>query len=59
MNNNEEMEKLLPEVLAASGPVLCAVETDPLETVSPRVKAIPQPDGSMKSGALEAMWPEV
>ena len=51
------MEKILPEVLSAPGPVLCAVETDPNETVSPRVKAIPQPDGSMKSGALEAMWP--
>lgn len=57
MKNNEEMAKLLPEVLAAPGPVLCAVETDPEETVSPRVKAVPQPDGSMKSGALEAMWP--
>lgn len=57
MRNNREMEQLLPEVLAAPGPVLCAVETDPLETVSPRVKAIPQPDGSMKSGALENMWP--
>lgn len=57
MRDNREMEALLPQVLAAPGPVLCAVETDPEETVSPRVKAIPQPDGSMKSGALEAMWP--
>lgn len=59
MRNNREMEALLPEVLAAPGPVLCAVETDPLETVSPRVKATPRPDGSMVSGRLEAMWPEV
>lgn len=59
MRNNTEMERLLPEVLAEEGPCLCAVETDPAETVSPRVKAFPQPDGSMKSGALENMWPEV
>lgn len=59
MRNNQEMERLLPEVLAAAGPCLCAVETDPAETVSPRVKAFPQPDGSMRSGALENMWPEV
>ncbi|MBQ8920705.1 MAG: thiamine pyrophosphate-binding protein [Oscillospiraceae bacterium] len=59
IRNNREAEALMPEVLNAPGPVLCAVETDPEETVSPRVKAIPQPDGSMKSGALEAMWPEL
>ena len=57
MRNNREMEELLPEVLSTPGPVLCAVETDPDETVSPRVKAIPQPDGTMKSGTLENMWP--
>ncbi len=59
MRDNREMEALLPKALEEPGPVLCAVETDPLETVSPRVKAMPQPDGSMKSGRLEAMWPEV
>ena len=59
MHNNRDAETILPEVLAAEDPVLCAVETDPEETVSPRVKAVPQPDGSMKSGALEAMWPAV
>ena len=59
MRDNREMEALLPEVLETPGPVLCAVETDPMETVSPRVKAIPQPDGGMKSGALENMWPPV
>ena len=55
--DNQELERVLPEVLAASGPVLCAVHTDPAETVSPRVKAFPQPDGTMISGKLEAMWP--
>ena len=59
MRTNKEMERILPKVLSAHGPILCAVETDPNETVSPRVKAIPQPDGSMKSGALEALWPSI
>jgi len=59
VKNNKEMESILPDVLSTFGPVLCAVETDPEETVSPRVKALLQPDGSMKSGALEAMWPPV
>lgn len=59
VRDNQELERLLPEVLDTGGPCLCAVEMDPLETVSPRVKAFPQPDGSMKSGTLENMWPEV
>lgn len=57
--DNRELEEKLTEVLAAEGPCLCALETDPEETVSPRVKAILQTDGSMKSGTLENMWPEV
>lgn len=59
IQDNRELEKKLAEVLAMGGPCLCALETDPDETVSPRVKAFPQPDGSMKSGTLENMWPEV
>lgn len=57
IRNNRELEQKLAAVLAAEGPCLCALETDPRETVSPRVKAFPQPDGSMKSGTLENMWP--
>lgn len=57
--NHEELECVLPQALDTSGPCLCAVMTSPEETVSPRVKAFPQPDGSMKSGTLENMWPEV
>lgn len=59
MRDNREMELLLPKVLETDGPCLCAIMTSPGETVSPRVKAFPQPDGSMKSGTLENMWPEV
>ena len=57
--DNQELEQKLTAILAAEGPCLCALETDPDEIVSPRVKAFPQPDGSMKSGTLENMWPEV
>lgn len=56
MSDNQELEHLLPEVLNTDGPCLCMVKTSQDETVSPRVKAIPQPDGSMKSGMLENMW---
>lgn len=59
IRDNRELEEKLADVLAAEGPCLCALETDSEETVSPRVKAFPQPDGSMKSGTLEKMWPEV
>lgn len=57
--NNQELGDRLPEILQKDGPSLCAVWVDPEETVSPRVKAFPQPDGSMKSGTLEDMWPKV
>lgn len=59
VENNQEMDKLLPEILNTVGPCLCTVKTSPEETVSPRVKAFPQPDGSMKSGTLEEMWPKL
>ena len=59
VRNHQELEKQLPAVLAEDGPCLCGVWVDPNETVSPKVKAFPQPDGSMKSGALEDMWPRV
>lgn len=57
--DNRELERILPEALETKGPCLCAVETIPEETVSPRVRAFPQKDGSMRSGALENMWPEI
>lgn len=59
IRDNQELERMLPEVLGVLGPCLCAVDVSPEETVSPRVKAFPQPDGSVKSGSLEHMWPEI
>ncbi len=58
ISDNLELERVLQEALNTDGPCLCAVKTSPEETVSPRVKAFQQPDGSMKSGTLENMWPE-
>ncbi|WP_373163169.1 thiamine pyrophosphate-binding protein [Agathobaculum sp. Marseille-P7918] len=59
VHHNHELVDQLPAILEEEGPSLCAVWVDPEETVSPRVKAFPQPDGSMKSGALEDMWPKI
>lgn len=55
--NNEQMEKLVPEILAMDGPVLCELFISPDEAVSPRVKTIKLGDGSMISTPLEEMWP--
>lgn len=59
LKNNEEMVENLPKILEGDRAVLCEVFVSPDETVWPRVKAIVQADGSIKSGELENMWPEV
>lgn len=58
IRSNQELDDNLPVILQDDDPCLCAIWVDPEETVSPRVKAFPQPDGSMKSGTLEEMWPQ-
>ncbi len=57
MNNNEEMLQMLPRIMENDEPLLCEITVSPEETVWPRVKAMVQPDGGMKSGELENMWP--
>lgn len=57
MKTNEEMIKMLPELMKNDEPMVCEVYVSPDETVWPRVKAQVMPDGSMKSGVLEHMWP--
>lgn len=57
LKNNEEMVENLPKILESDKAVLCEVFVSPDETVWPRVKAIVQADGSIKSGELENMWP--
>lgn len=59
MADNEEMLRILPQILADDEPMLCEVFTSPDETVWPRVKAKVLPDGSMQSGQLENMWPYI
>lgn len=59
IKNNEELDKLLPEIMKDDTPILCEVMVLPEETVSPRVKAIMGENGKMMSGPLEKMWPFV
>lgn len=54
---NDELARLLPEVLEGTEPALCELFTLPDETVSPRVKTITLEDGTLKSSALDDMWP--
>lgn len=55
--DNEEMIKIVPQVLRYEGPVLCELMVLPKETVSPRVKTVKMDDGNLMSGQLENMWP--
>lgn len=59
INNNVELDKMLPEIMKDDGQMLCEVMVLPEETVSPRVKAIVGENGKMMSGLLEKMWPYV
>lgn len=57
MKCNEEMLKVLPQIMEDDMPMLCEVFVSPDETVWPRVKAMVLPDGRIRSGELENMWP--
>ena len=57
ISNNEELDKMLPEVMKDDAPMVCELKVLPEETVSPRVKAIIGEDGKIMSGPLEKMWP--
>lgn len=59
IGNNDELDKLLPEIMKDDTPMLCELMVLPEETVSPRVKAIVGENGKMMSGPLEKMWPYV
>ena len=52
-----ELAPGLDRALAQRGPLLCEVRLNPNETLSPKVAALPQPDGSMLSMPLEDMSP--
>ena len=57
VQNNKELDEILPEVMKDDAPLLCEIMVLPEETVSPRVKAIVGESGKMMSGPLEKMWP--
>jgi acetolactate synthase-1/2/3 large subunit len=47
----------IPDILAASGPVLCEVKLDPAQEFEPRLKSRQLPDGRLVSPDLENMYP--
>lgn len=53
----EELASGLREALTQPGPFICEVRLAPNETLSPKVAAIPRPDGSIVSMPLEDMSP--
>lgn len=57
IDNNDELDKMLPGIMKDDAPMLCEVMVLPEETVSPRVKAVVGENGKMMSGPLEKMWP--
>lgn len=57
IHDNQELDEVLPQILADDRPVLCELMVLPEETVSPRVKAVVGENGKMVSGPLEHMWP--
>lgn len=57
LKSNDEMLAKLPIIMSDDKPMLIEVFVSPTETVWPRVKAQILPDGGMKSGELENMWP--
>lgn len=59
IHNNNELDEMLPKMMADDEPLLCELMVLPEETVSPRVKAIVGENGKMTSGPLERMWPSV
>ena len=57
LRTNEEAERLLPEILAEPGPLLCEVMTDPMEQLGPKAASVRLPDGRIVSRPLEDLAP--
>jgi len=53
----EDLGAGLAHAMAQRGPYVCEVKLTPVETLAPKVAAIPQSDGSMLSMPLEDMSP--
>ena len=57
LRNNREAERMLPEILAADGPVVVEVMTDPFEELGPKAASKKLADGTMVSAPLEDLAP--
>lgn len=57
ISSNDDVENMLKIILQEDVPIICEVMVLPNETVSPRIKAIKNEDGSMVSMPLDKMWP--
>lgn len=55
--DNASLPAKIAETLCGDDPVLCQVMVDPLHITQPKVQAMRLPDGSMRSKALEDMFP--
>lgn len=59
IEDNKELETMLPKLLADDEPLLCEVNVAEDDTVSPRTKTFVRKDGTIESSRLEKMWPVV
>ena len=57
LNNNREAEAQTAPILAAPGPAIIEVMTDPMENLQPKAASKRLPDGSLYSAPLEDMTP--
>lgn len=53
----KDFDELMPEVMAASGPVICEVFMHPEQLLVPKLSLVPKPDGSIVSPPLEDLSP--
>ena len=58
-DNRSQLRRVLQQVLAQKGPVLCEVMAQYNQRILPGVPSYLLPDGSMRSKALEQMSPEI
>jgi acetolactate synthase I/II/III large subunit len=56
-NNNDELNKVLDEVIEYDGPVLCEVMCPPEQLIIPTIASEKKEDGTMISKPLEDMYP--
>ena len=57
IDSEDSAGKLLPDVLAAAGPVFCDVKLSPGYTFAPKLSSRRLPDGRLVSPSLEDMFP--